>query len=85
MSERIFCASCSAFHDGEVALDATGWPSVSWVEPHDPDSVALQHHRAAIVDEAAAAFAKAASNGDFAIAEVFLGEALDRNDPEEDS
>lgn len=80
---RIFCPSCSAFHEGEVALDATAWSSVKWVEPHDPDAVALRDHLDAIADEATAAFATAMSRGHFDIAGVFAAEVLG-DDGEED-
>ena len=81
---RIFCPSCSAFHKGEVALDATGWPVVTWVEPHDPDGVALRHHLDAIVGEAAAAFGAAMSRGHYDIAGAFAAEVLG-DDEEEDT
>lgn len=62
---RIFCPSCSAFHDGEVALDATGWPVVTWAKPHDPDAVALRDHLDAIVEEGGQALALVLDAGDW--------------------
>ena len=73
----IFCPACRRQHAGEIALDPTGWPRASWVEPHNPDDVELAHHRAEIANLAMEGFVLAASRSDFAAAETLLRELFE--------
>ena len=63
-----------------MEIDATGWPRVTWLEPHNPDNVELAHHRAEITNLAMEGFVLATSRGDLSAADTFLRDLFENEE-----
>ena len=78
---EVFCPSCARRQLAEVGLDANGYPTTAWLEPHRDD---LDEAFDRLGVAAGEAFAIAVSNEHIRAAQRFA-DVLARNDAEDGS